>query len=250
MKHYSISQYIKKFVESDLPAISDFSRFYHNIFRDGENLHLKKIMITSAVSGEGKSTIASLFAVTLAKYRRSKILLIDLDFRKPKIHTHFNLHNNSGFYDALMRKKSTKVKYPDIAFIEAQDGETSIFKYIKPTIIDNLKVITSGRVPRSFTGFVDTSKIKDIFDELSKYFTVIIIDSPPVIPISEPVRLAREMDGIVILIRAGKTARELTKRSVDLLQNAGGKILGVVLNDLEKVLPYYYPNYKYYNERV
>ena len=86
--------------------------------------------------------------------------------------------------------------------------------------------------------------LNDLFTEFKFYFDTIVVDCAPAIPVSDPLILSSEMDGALLVVKAGKTPRELVKRASDLMEDAGIMIFGVVLNNAENVLPYYY-NYKY-----
>ena len=95
-------------------------------------------------------------------------------------------------------------------------------------------------------------RLREIFEELKFYFDFIVVDVPPVIPVSDPVIIAGEVDGTLLVVRAGSTPKDVVKRSLNFLRNAKVNLLGVVLNNLDEVLPYYYSahyyGYKYYNK--
>jgi Mrp family chromosome partitioning ATPase len=99
---------------------------------------------------------------------------------------------------------------------------------------------------------LDQEHVAGFFQELRFYFDQIIVDSPPVIPISDPLLIAEYVDGVILVIRGGVTQREVVGRAANLLANSKINILGTVLNDYDEVLPYYYKDryygYRYYNE--
>ncbi len=226
-------EYLKTFLNDESHGISDFSRIYRKLMILHKDNPLKKLMVTSAVSFEGKSTVAAIFASTLANFNKTKILLIDGDFRKPKIHTYFNLPKNNGLSELILNK----------APIDA---------CCKTTHIENLRVMTCGNFIESFVLMSQLGTINEIFDKITTAFDHIIIDCPPVMPVSEPVLMAKDMDGILLVVKAGTTQREIVKHTVDLLEGAGGNILGVILNDCGHTLPYYYHPYyyKYYSKNM
>jgi len=187
---------------------------------------MKNFLVTSATVGEGKSIIASFLAITISKYRETHTLLVDCDLRRPKIHRLFGLEQEQGISEVL-------------------GGEIPLKSGFKDTPMRNLKVLTSGKQIRSPAKLFNSLRIKEVFAEMKFYFDAIIVDCAPVIPVSDPLILSNEMDGVLLVVRAGKTQREVVKRAADLMRDAGVNILGVILNNMERALPYYY-DYKYY----
>jgi succinoglycan biosynthesis transport protein ExoP len=225
-------EFLNTFFREESQGISDLSRIYRKLMILHKDKSLKKIMVTSALSFEGKSTFATLFALTLAKFNKTKILLVDGDFRKPKIHEYFNLPRKTGLSELILDK-------------------TPVDICCKATMLENLRVMTCGDVKDTLVLMTQMLMINELFDKITTIFDHIIIDCPPVMPVSEPVLLAKDMDGILLVVKAGKTQREIVKHTVDLLKGAGGNILGVILNDCGQSLPYYYYRsyyYKYYNK--
>lgn len=96
------------------------------------------------------------------------------------------------------------------------------------------------------------NRLREIFEELKFYFDFIIVDVPPVIPVSDPILIASEVDSTLVVVRAGNTPREVAKRAINFLKNSKINVLGIVMNNLDEVLPYYYSSkyysYKYYNK--
>ena len=122
---------------------------------------------------------------------------------------------------------------------------------IKETSIQGLSIITAGELFAEPTLIMNQARLKEIFEELKFYFDFIVVDVPPVIPVSDPVIIASEVDGTLIVVRAGSTPKEVVKRAVNFLNNSKVNILGVVMNNLDEVLPYYYSpkyySYEYYD---
>jgi len=206
---------------------TEFRRLYSKIrMIDKGRKEIKNLLITSATIGEGKSTTAAQLATTICKYRNTSTLLIDCDLRRPRVHQLFGLEKEVGFVDVALKKIPLK-------------------SALKNTFFPKLKILTSGKLMQSPAEIFNIPTIKSIFDEIKFYFDSIIVDSAPTIPVSDPLILSTEVDGALMVVRAGKTPREMVKRATDLMTGAGMNILGVVLNNVEDVLPYYY-NYKYH----
>jgi len=222
---------IIEYYDRESPEATEIRRLYSHIARvpatDGE--WIRSLAVTSSTLGEGKSTLASMLAISIADHARKNVLLVDSDFRRPKIHEMFNLELGRGFSDILAGDQS---------------GETAV----KGTPFTNLKIITAGRRHSNLSKILDRVRLKEFFDKAKHHFDYIILDCPPVIPVSDIIDLSPEIDGVMMVIKAGQTPKEVTKRAVNLLQNYGVKIVGLVLNDVERVLPYYY-DYSYYHYR-
>jgi capsular exopolysaccharide synthesis family protein len=186
-------------------------------------------MVTSAMVGEGKSLTSSLLAITIAELTKLKVALVDFDLRRPKIAMYFGIEDGGGIGDILTGHSTLKI-------------------VSRKTSVPNLTVIPSGKLKGSPSDYLDQETVGGIFQELRFYFDYIIVDSPPIIPISDPLLLAEYVDGVILVVRSGSTQREVVQRAANLLSNSNINVLGVVLNDFEEVLPYYYKE-KYYGSQ-
>ncbi len=213
--------------EIESPVATEFRRLYSRLRRNRERESVKSVLVTSAVRGEGKSTTAAYLAITIARYRKTKTLLVDGDLRKPKIHGVFQLKNRPGLSEVLA-------------------GAISLKSCFKSTSLEELKVLTAGSAHLSPSESFDSDKMKDVFEEMRFYFDVIIVDAAPVIAVSDPIILGSEVDGVLLVVMAGKTPREVVKRGRDMLVESNVKLFGVVLNNANEVLPYHY-DYGYYS---
>lgn len=222
---------IISFYDRESPEATEFRRLFSNI--RGMNGNLKTMMVTSSTVEEGKSLISTFLALTIAENTRQKILLLDTDLRRPMINVLFKLPLEHGLADLL----ENKAKIPEL---------------VKNTPIPELKIITAGKIAGSPTVILNPVRLHEVFEELKFYFDYIVVDAPPVIPVSDPLIIANETDGVLMVVRAGSTPKEVVKRAVNLLQNSKIKVLGTILNNIEEVLPYYYStkyySYKYYHK--
>lgn len=224
--------YLNTFFNDDSMGFFDLSRIYRKLMILHENSTLKKIMVTSALSFEGKSTVATLLAVTIAKFNEQPTVIIDADFRKPRIHNFFDLPKQTGFAELIAR-------------------QADIDHCCKETKFPNLKVMTCGEINNAFIGLLELVRIHEVLDQLQDRFHCVIVDCPPVMLVGDSVMFAKEMDGIVLVVKSGDTQREVARYAVDLLHGVGGRIIGVILNDHGRTLPYYYHPYyyKYYSKK-
>jgi capsular exopolysaccharide synthesis family protein len=208
------------------PLATEYRRLFHNLCKVESHAELKSVMLTSSVVGEGKSTISSLLAITAA-HKGQRTILVDCDIRRPAIHRLFQLERSRGLVEII----SEGVSYKDV---------------IKKTSLDNLDVITAGKSTAQPSELFNTASIDALVRELKFYYDLLIFDSPPVLPVSDPMILAQSVDGVIIVVKAGGTAREVAVRAVEIMRSNRANILGVVLNNATNRLPYYY-DYSHYH---
>ncbi|HOX26217.1 MAG TPA: CpsD/CapB family tyrosine-protein kinase [Candidatus Krumholzibacteria bacterium] len=199
------------------------------MIRLGRQLDLERkraLMITSAERGEGKSLFALHFSLVLAEHLRKEILLLDGDVRRPVQHTVFQVPLSPGFADVLA-------------------GDVPAREATRPTKVPNLHCLPAGLGGGNPSRLFSGGRVRDLVRKLQETFDVIVFDSPPVVPVSDPLHYLDAVDGTVFLVMAGQTHRDISQRGVEILRSAGANILGVVANNLGEVLPYYYDR-KYY----
>lgn len=186
------------------------------------------ILIASSAPSEGKTSTATNLSVTMAK-AGSRVLLIDCDLRRPRVHKFFNLSRDVGISNVLV-------------------GSCELKDAIIPSGIDNLDIIPCGPIPPNPSEVLGSETMRDIIKTLRKDYTRIIIDSPPISAVTDAVVLASIADGVVMIVRSGDTPRQIVKNGLSQLQALeGAHILGAVLNGVETGRDsYYYYQYYYY----
>jgi len=189
------------------------------------------VLITSAVLGEGKSTVSSQIAIGSSRNRKNPTLLIDFDLRRPRIHEIFGLKKEIGVAEVLT-------------------GQLPLRVCIKDTFVKNLKILTSGSLESSPLQVFSADRAKRFFEEVLNHFDNIIVDSPPVIPVSDPLTLAKVVDHVLFVIKAGQTPKRVAKRALDMIHSIDVQVAGIILNNMKNVLPAYYDpgyyGYEYY----
>ncbi len=173
---------------------------------------IKTIVVTSSIPGEGKSTISGNLAITLSQ-SGARVLLIDCDLRKPSIHKKFGIVNELGLTDVLVDECNLK------------DVTQKIDEY--------LFMITAGTIPPNPSEIVGSNSMEDLIKELSLSFDYIVMDTPPVIPVTDPLLLAAKADATIIVVRARKTKEKIIRQTYDELMKVNSNIIGSVLNDSE-----------------
>ena len=185
---------------------------------------IKTIVITSSLIGEGKSTVVGNLAYSLNQ-DGSRVLVIDCDLRKPSIHENFLLSNEKGLVDVLVGKSDLK----------------SVTKKIE----DSLFLITAGTIPPNPSEILGSKEMEDLIKELSINFDYIILDTTPILPVSDTLLLASKADATLIVVKARKTKEKVVKESYDQLVEAKANVIGTILNESDKSLDNkYYGNYE------
>lgn len=208
------------------PIASEFRSIYFNLIGIWKAARPRSILVSSSSLGEGKSTTASLLAIALSSYGERMTLLVDADLRRPSIHKLFGIRQGPGLSELLL-------------------GEVGVQEVLNPTPLNNLKIITSGRPIEKVNKPLNPENLSALFAQFKLDFGYVVVDSPPIIPVPDSLVLSRQVDGVLLVLKAGSTPREVVKRAYDLLQNARAKPIGVILNNMKRALPYYY-NYGYY----
>ena len=189
------------------------------------------LLITSAGMGEGKTVVASNLATTLA-LSSQRVLLIDADLRRPRLHRVFELPQEPGLSNLLV-------------------GEVVASQVIQKTNVPGLLVLTSGTVPPNPSELLESKRFKDFLTQLGQHFDWVLIDSPPVLPVTDAMVLSQIVAGVVLVVSADATPLQAARQAVDQLDVARARILGAVLNrvDLEKRAYYYAQHYREEDER-
>lgn len=193
---------------------------YSNI--DCEN---RVIMVTSSTPGEGKTITSANLAVVFSQQGK-KVLLIDADFRKPMVHSVFRKNNMLGLTSVLIKK---------LPLMEA----------VKDTKVKNLYVLTSGPIPPNPSELLSSKSMRDLLKAIRKEYDFIIIDTPPILPVTDAQILANQCDGVILVINYGKTKLEHAEKSKTLLLNVKAKLLGAVLNNINGNYEEYYYDENY-----
>ncbi len=181
------------------------------------------LMVTSAQRGEGKSLFCSHFALVLAHHLRKRVLLVDGDLRRPVQHSVYQVPRTPGFADQLRGRPAAP----------------------RPTTLPNLFVLPAGEAGDDISGLLTATGVAAAVAAWKQDFEVVVLDSPPVVPVSDPLQYVDAADGVLYVLMAGRTPRDIVIRGMEILQGVGAHVLGVVANNFSEVLPYYYDR-KYY----
>jgi len=198
------------------------------IWSDGGEA-LKTLVVTSAAPGEGKTLTAANLAVTLA-YDGLRVLLVDCDIRRPRVHGLFHLPRAPGLMELLTA--STAPGGPRLPAI-------------RDTSVVGLSVLPCGALPSNAANLLSGTRMKVLLQELREQYDIIVLDTPPVLATADAGIVASLTDGVLLVVRAGATDKGAAQRACQQLANVGARVIGTVLNDpggqVAKEGDYYYP---------
>lgn len=173
---------------------------------------LKTILVTSSEPGEGKTTTAGNLAICLAQDNK-RIVLIDCDLRRPMLHRRFKVSNDEGLSEIII-------------------GKVSLEDSIKE-VYTGLDIITAGKIPPNPSEMLGSNDMKELIDKLKEIYDYIILDSPPVLAVTDAQILSRKVDGTILVIKSTKTKKANVINAKELLDKVRGNIIGVVLNEVK-----------------
>jgi len=200
------------------PELVDQYAKARQLIADGQPRKIKTLAVVSATHGEGTTTVAAQLAISLASDPKLPVLLVDANFRKPDLHTRFQVSQDSGLSDLLL-------------------GEGDFAALVKPTPVKDLVLMTSGK------GILDPAEFIKMIDLEEKLlgpavnFGYIVMDCPPVNTCPEAITLASRSDGAILVVKAGETRREVVLEARQRLVQAEVNLLGAVLNKRKYHIP-------------
>ncbi len=212
------------------PVAEAFRSLRTNIQFASVDRTLQTILVTSALPSEGKSTVAANLAIALAQSGK-RVVLLEADLRRPSVHRYLNVPNRLGL--------SAMFVQPQVYL----DGN------LQGTRIPNLKVLTSGDLPPNPSELLGSERMYAILRQVREQADVLVLDSPPVMAVTDAVVLAPRVDGVLLVVKPGNTKLSALQTAVEQLQRVGSNVLGVVLNDVQMKgfrYRYYSSSYYYY----
>lgn len=211
--------------ESYFPFVEAFRSLHTNISFLGSDTPIHSLVVSSAVQGDGKSTVAVNLAQAAAAMGR-RVLLVDADLRLSQVHTRLGLPNELGLSNVI----STNLPVLDIIQ--------------RSSLSDNLFVLTAGQIPPDPTKLLSSKKMQNIMEQLRREFDLVIYDTPPLLGLADSSLLATHTAGIVLVVRTGKTDRSALMQALDQLKISRATVLGTVCNgdkhDNASTYSYYY----------
>ncbi|MCM1990495.1 CpsD/CapB family tyrosine-protein kinase [Oceanirhabdus seepicola] len=188
---------------------------------------IKSILVTSAYPGDGKTTTLSNLAIAFAQTGK-KVIVIDGDLRKPRIHRSFEVSNINGVSDVLV-------------------GKIDIGDAIKE-YNENLHIITCGTVPPNPAEMAGSKAMEKLIEELSLRYDYVLIDSPPILPVTDAQVLSTLVDGTILVAASSQSEKQGIKKAYESLVKVNGNLIGTVMTKVKNKSKKHYGYYAYYGE--
>lgn len=187
---------------------------------------VSRLVVSSASPREGKTHTALNIAISMAQSGK-RTLLIDSDMRRPRLHKVFGVENIAGLSNLIV-------------------GKARADEVVLETGVDNLSFLPCGPLPPNPAELLQTEQLKALLRELGSTYERLILDSPPIMAVADPLILSQLTDGVILVIRSNVSTRDVVFRSVQALRDVNARILGAVLNGVDLTKPYYGKYYHYY----
>ncbi len=218
------------------PVTESFRSLRTNIQYASVSSPVRTLLVTSPAPADGKTTVVANLAMVIAHSGR-KVTVVDADLHRPRVHSVFGLSLLPGLSSLFIRP------------VVHLNGS------VQATSSDRLKVITAGELPPNPSELLGSNKMREILDAVQETADMVIVDSPPVLSVTDAVVMAPTVDGVMIVVRPGVTKMNALKYAVEQLRYVGANILGVVINRVNDrsarygyyYKSYYYKQYKYYS---
>lgn len=221
-----------KSIITNLNARSPFAEAFRtlrtNINFSGLDNPLRAILITSSGPNEGKTTVTCNLGVVLAQSNK-KVLIVGCDLRRPTLHKIFNVNDYVGVTNVLIN-----------------DMDPS--ELAQETEVPGLSILTSGPIPPNPSELVGSQRMKSLITRALEKFDYVLLDSPPINIVTDPIVLSMLVDGVIIVVKSGSTHYEYAREAQVKLEKVGAKIIGVVLNNISMSTGDYYYHYYYTQE--
>ncbi|MCX7927287.1 MAG: CpsD/CapB family tyrosine-protein kinase [Candidatus Omnitrophica bacterium] len=216
---------IVTFYEPSCPIAEQFRILRTNLLALNAQRPLHIITITSSINGEGKTITSINLAISMAQdLNKKQILLIDADLRRSKVNKYLGFEQEAGLSELITGRINTEDAFVSIG-------------------INNLTILSAGKPPQNPAELLGSVKFKNLLNVLKEKYDYIILDSPPVIPVTDAGLIGAQSDGVIMVIQAGRTQRGVVSHAQGLLKQAQAKLLGYILTNIQYHIPAYIYRY-------
>jgi capsular exopolysaccharide synthesis family protein len=195
------------------PVSEAYRTLRTNLSFSGLDKPIKTLVVTSPAPDEGKSTTVANLAVTMAQGGRSTIL-VDCDLRRPTLHSLFDLSSEPGLTNLVLKESETPA--------------------LQNTGVEGLQFLASGPLPPNPADMLGSKRLDEIIAMLGESAEIILFDAPPVIAVTDATVLGAKVDGVLLVVSAGKTRRDHAERAKEMLEKANVRIVGAALTNAPK----------------
>ena len=219
-KHDTSQETLVTVVSPRSPAAEAFRSLRTNLQYASVDRPLRTLLVTSPMPADGKSTIAANLAVVLAQSER-KVALLDADLRKPRLHRMVRLPNRVGF-TSLFTSEAIE-----------PDGRLHLNGHLQATAVPNLRALTTGKLPPNPAELLSSERLLRILERVQEETDLVVLDSPPVLPVTDATVLATRVDGVLLVVQPGVTKQAAVRQAAEQLRQVGARVLGIVLNEVD-----------------
>jgi len=221
----NIDPRVVTFYESDSPVAEQYRTLRTNIQAIDSKKPIKAIAITSAIHNEGKTITSINLAIAMAQDLNNKrILLVDADLRRGRIAQFLGIKSDLGLSDLL------------------SDGNTEEKAFLNIGI-ENLTVLPCGKTPKNPAELLGSMKFRNLLGLLKEKYDYVIIDAPPIVPVTDAGLIGPQTDGVIMVVQSGRTQKGVVKHAVGLLKQVQAKLLGYILTNVQYHVPAYIYRY-------
>jgi succinoglycan biosynthesis transport protein ExoP len=216
--------------EAPLSGVAEAARSIRtNIMFMNPDRPYKRLLVSSAAPSEGKTTVACSIAIALAQGGQ-RVCIVDCDLRRPRLHRIFGRAGDAGVTNVIV-------------------GDATVDEVAKPTMVQNLWSVPAGPTPPNPADLLHSDRFKKFLSDLSDRFDRVVIDSPPVVPVTDSAIISTLVDGTVFVVRAFATSRHMSRQGLRTLRDVDSPVIGVVLNAVSLNRRGYNYAYQYYYHR-
>jgi polysaccharide biosynthesis transport protein len=214
------------FYEPSSPVAEQYRMLRTNLLALDTKKPLRTVVITSSIHSEGKSITALNLAISMAHdLNKKKILLVDADLRRSRLHKYLGINAEAGLSEMI------------------SDGTTPEEAFIHIKALENLTFLPAGKPPNNPAELLGSSKFGNLLSQLKAKYDYVIIDAPPVIPVTDAGLIGAQTDGVLMVIQAGRTQKGIVKHSEGLLGQVNAKLLGYIMTNIQYHVPAYIYRY-------
>jgi non-specific protein-tyrosine kinase len=193
------------------PASEAYRTLRTNIQFSSLDKPLRTLLMTSTAADEGKSTTLANLAITMAQAEQ-RIILVDCDLRRPTLHTLFELSNEQGLTNVILDQSDATLP-------------------LQETPVSGLSLLSSGPLPPRPADLLGSKRMEAVIERIQNDADIVLFDTPPVTAVTDAAVLATRLDGVLLVLKAGKTRRDRAREARRLLEKVKANIIGVVLNN-------------------
>lgn len=223
-----VDSHVVAYVDKTSQIAEQYRILRTNLYSIVTDRPIKTIVITSSQSGEGKTTTSTNLAVTLSWDTKKKILLLDGDLRKPEVHTLLNIPKKPGLSDLILEK-------------------CTMNDLVSKPAIGNLYAIPSGSMTTNPAELLSYPRFKALIADFKQRFDYVIFDTPPTLTVADSSIIGSMCDGVILVVKAEITSRDIVLESFNLLKNAQAKPMACILTNFHAPFHYYFKYKSYYN---